>query len=199
MSATVQPAGPISGAPPAPAQRPPRRGFFAHHGIWAPGVRLFRELRFTSKALIISLAFMLPMLGLLGWTLQSEADLALQARLNATRQHVEVVHGLLAWAQAQEAGGRLTREQAQQMALRAVAALRYDGSGHFWISDMQPRMLMHPLKPELDGQRLGELKDANGPRPFDAFVATVRNDGKGFVAHRWPEPGSAPAQDNLPT
>jgi methyl-accepting chemotaxis protein len=197
MSATMQPAGPISGAPPTPEQRPPRRGFFAHHGIWAPGVRLFRELRFTSKALIISLAFMLPMLGLLGWTLESEADLALQARLNTTRQHVEVVHGLLAWAQAQESVGRLTREQAQQMALRAVAALRYDGSGHFWISDMQPRMLMHPLKPELDGQRLGELKDADGHAPFDAFVATVRNDGKGFVAHRWPEPGNAQARNNV--
>ena len=121
----------------------------------------------------------------------------MQARLNTTRQHVEVVHGLLAWAQAQESVGRLTREQAQQMALRAVAALRYDGSGHFWISDMQPRMLMHPLKPELDGQRLGELKDADGHAPFDAFVATVRNDGKGFVAHRWPEPGNAQARNNV--
>ena len=96
-----------------------------------------------------------------------------------------------------QSAGRLTREQAQQMALRAVAALRYDGSGHFWISDMQPRMLMHPLKPELDGQRLGESKDADGRAPFDAFVATVRNDSKGFVAQQWPEPGSAPAQDKV--
>ena len=195
MSATVQPAAPIPGVPQASAPQPAKRGFFAHHGIWAPGVRLFRELRFTAKALVISLAFMLPMLGLLGWTLQNNAERAQQARQNATRQHVEVVHGLLAWAHAQEAGGRLTREQAQQWALRAVAALRYDGSGHFWISDMQPRMLMHPLKPELDGQRPGA--HGNGPAPFDAFVATVRSDGKGFVTHHWPGSGSAPAQEQL--
>ncbi|CAN5921070.1 hypothetical protein BH11PSE8_BH11PSE8_43530 [soil metagenome] len=34
--------------------------FFAHHGIWAPGVRLFRKVNFTSKALFVSLAFMVP-------------------------------------------------------------------------------------------------------------------------------------------
>ena len=25
-------------------------GFFAHHGLWAPGVRLFRALRFSAMA-----------------------------------------------------------------------------------------------------------------------------------------------------
>lgn len=47
-----------------------------------------------------------------------------QARLDATRQHVEIAHGIMAWAQAQEISGAQTREQAQQMALRALAKLR---------------------------------------------------------------------------
>ena len=37
--------------------------FFRYHGAWAPGVRLFRALRFNAKALIISLAFVVPLLG----------------------------------------------------------------------------------------------------------------------------------------
>jgi methyl-accepting chemotaxis protein len=41
-------------------------GFFAFHGIWAPGVRLFRALGFRTKASLITLAFGLP-LALLGW------------------------------------------------------------------------------------------------------------------------------------
>ena len=36
--------------------------FFSHHGPWAFGVRLFRTLRFASKAGLISLAFLVPML-----------------------------------------------------------------------------------------------------------------------------------------
>jgi len=42
-------------------------GFFQHHGIWAPGVRLFRALQFRSKALIITTVFLLP-IALLTWT-----------------------------------------------------------------------------------------------------------------------------------
>lgn len=172
-------------------------GFFAHHGVWAPGVRLFRELRFTAKALIISLAFTLPMVAMLAWQLKAQADGAMQARLDSTRQHVEIAHGVFAWAHAQEVGEKMPRAQAQQMAMRAIAQLRYDGGEYFWINDMTPRMVMHPIKPELDGKALGDMKDPNGFALFDAFVATVRRDGKGFVAYQWPKPGNDSPLDKV--
>jgi len=50
----------------APERSPqrPKASFFAFHGPWAPGVRLFRRLNFQAKALLVSLCFLLP-LGLL--------------------------------------------------------------------------------------------------------------------------------------
>ncbi len=33
--------------------------FFRYHGVWAPGVRLFRNLRFRTKAMIVSLVLLL--------------------------------------------------------------------------------------------------------------------------------------------
>ena len=128
MSAVLPASAPA--APPAPAARP---GFFAHHGIWAPGVRLFRELSFTHKAVVISLAFMLPMLGLLGWLLKTQSDEALAARMEATRQQVALAHGLLGWADAQQQSGRLTTEAAQQLARRMLLALHADGQHAFWL------------------------------------------------------------------
>ena len=175
----------------------PDGGFFAHHGLWAPGVRLFRQLRFATKALIISLAFMLPMLALVGWSMKTQADDALHARQEATRQHVEVARGVIVWAQAQEAAGKLTREQAQAMALQQVAALRYDGGEYFWVNDMQARILMHPVKPELDGKDASGMKDPNGFALFNAFVAKVRAQGKGFVAYQWPKPGNDKPVDKI--
>ncbi|WP_341887864.1 methyl-accepting chemotaxis protein [Variovorax sp. YR752] len=176
---------------------PTDAGFFAHHGLWAPGVRLFRRLRFSAKAAIISLAFVVPLLGLLGWQLQHQADLSLKARQDATRQHVEIAHGIVARAQAQEAAGRMSREQAQQLARDTLAALRYEGSEYFWINDMHPRMVMHPIKPELDGKDVSESKDPNGQYLFKAFVAKVRESGKGFVAYQWPKPGSDKPVDKI--
>lgn len=35
-------------------------GFFQYHGAWAPGVKLFRRIDFTSKAVLVSLTFLLP-------------------------------------------------------------------------------------------------------------------------------------------
>ena len=143
-------------------------GFFAYHGIWAPGVRLFRNLRFAAKALIISLAFMAPMLALLYWLLNTQTDDAMRMRMNATRQVVEVARGVVSSAQGEEAAGRMTREQAQQLAMRQLEKLRYDRQEYFWINDMTPRMVMHPIKPELDGHLLAALPKLELP-PTPAY------------------------------
>ena len=40
---------------------------FRYHGVWSPGVRLFRQLQFRSKALIITAVLMVPVV-LLAWS-----------------------------------------------------------------------------------------------------------------------------------
>jgi methyl-accepting chemotaxis protein len=191
MTAVLHAVNPALGTP------RPDAGFFAHHGVWAPGVRLFRSLRFGTKAVILSLAFLVPLVALLAWLLIGMNDDAFAARRDATRQHVEVAHGVVAWAHAKEAAGELPREQAQRLAREAVAKLRYEGKEYFWINDMQPRVVMHPIKPELDGQDVGAMKDPNGLALFVAFVDRVRRDGQGFVAYQWPRPGSDTPVDKL--
>ena len=48
--------------------------FFRYHGIWAPGVRLFRSIGFQAKALIIAATFIVP-IAVLSWGyLSSQAD-----------------------------------------------------------------------------------------------------------------------------
>ncbi len=45
--------------------------FFRYHGMWAPGVRLFRRMGFRAKALTISVVFVLPIV-LLSWAYFSD-------------------------------------------------------------------------------------------------------------------------------
>jgi methyl-accepting chemotaxis protein len=47
----------------------------------------------------------------------------------------------------------LTREEAQARA-EAVRPMRYEDDGYFWINDMNNIMVMHPIKPALEGQIL---------------------------------------------
>src|SRR5574343_1559026 len=95
-------------------------GFFQYHGVWAFGVRLFRNLQFGSKAALISIAFMVPMIGLMVWLLMDGSEASRQERMDGTRQHVEVAYSVLQWAHEQERSGAMTRAQAQDTAVRAV-------------------------------------------------------------------------------
>jgi methyl-accepting chemotaxis protein len=170
--------------------------FFAYHGLWAPGVRLFRNLQFGIKALLISAAFVLPTIGLLIWLIANEAAAEMNARKNAVRQHVEIAHGILAWAHGLQAEG-MSREEAQARAKQAISKLRYEGNEYFWITDMQARIVMHPVKVDLDGKDGSGIKDPTGFALFKGFVDRVRSDGQGFVSYQWPRPGQEEPVDKI--
>ncbi|WP_075292641.1 methyl-accepting chemotaxis protein [Pararhizobium arenae] len=89
-----------------------------------------------------------------------------------------------------EEAGTLTKEEAQKRSIEAIGAMRYQDSGYFWINDMHPTMVMHPVKPELNGKDLTANKDPNGKHLFVEFVKTVQASGKGFVDYYWPKPGA---------
>lgn len=90
--------------------------------------------------------------------------------------------------------GELSEADAQSSAKAAIANLLYDESNYFWINDLEPRMIMHPIKPQLDGQNLSDLEDPNGKRLFVEMVKVARAEGNGFVDYYWPKPGQdAPA------
>jgi methyl-accepting chemotaxis protein len=88
-----------------------------------------------------------------------------------------------------EQDGSLTRAEAQERAKDVVAAMRYAPDGYLWINDMQPAMVMHPIKPELNGKDLSQNKDPNGKHLFVEFVNVVKASKEGFVDYYWPKPG----------
>jgi methyl-accepting chemotaxis protein len=194
---TAQPAPSSAPALPGPAAPPASGSSPERLGPWGPGVRLLRRMSFTAKAVLVAMALVLPLLALMGWLMKLQVDQAGSARREATRQSVEVAAGILKWAHAQEVAGTVTRQQAQQMAMRAVAGLRHNGGEYFWINDMQPRMVMHPTRPALDGTDIGEMKDPNGLALFRVMVDTVRRQGQGYVGYQWPKPGSEQPVDKV--
>ncbi|MDK9726551.1 MAG: cache domain-containing protein, partial [Sterolibacteriaceae bacterium MAG5] len=114
----------------------------------------------------------------------------LEDRKIKTRNVVETVHGMLDYYHAEEKAGRLEKAAAQQAAMAAVKGLRYDANEYFWLNDSRNRMLMHPIRPELDGKDLSDFKDANGKLFFNEFIRIVEKDGAGFLDYYWAKPGS---------
>ena len=96
-----------------------------------------------------------------------------------TRHLVDAAHSLLVHHHSRIAAHELSETEAKAEAISAVRALRYDEAEYFWINDMTPRMVMHPMKPQLDGKDLSDLRDPRGTRLFVAFVDQVRQHGAG--------------------
>jgi methyl-accepting chemotaxis protein len=61
--------------------------------------------------------------------------------------------------------------------------MRYGGNEYFWVNDMTPRMVMHPINSALNGQDLSDYRDPNGFRLFGAMVRVCQERGEGVVRY----------------
>lgn len=83
--------------------------------------------------------------------------------------------------------GRMTTAEAQAEAAARIRLLRYgeDGKDYFWITDMQPVMIMHPYRTDLNGQDLSDFEDLAGKKIFVEFVNAVRTAEAGYLDYYW--------------
>ena len=114
-----------------------------------------------------------------------------------TRNIVENAVSIVSSFGDKAAKGQMSEAEAKAEALAALSAMRYDGSNYIWVNDMHPVMVMHPIKPELNGKELSEFADPNGKKLFVAFAEMVRQSGEGYVEYQWPKPGAAAPVDKI--
>jgi len=142
----------------------------------------------------------LSFLGLLGIAVLDSRELAsslTQQKQIELKHLAELALGIVKEEHAAAQKGDIAAADAQKRAMARLAALRYGNNDYFWINDMQPRMVMHPMKPEMNGSDLSTNKDPNGKALFVEFVNVVRKDGAGFVSYEWPKPGFNQPQPKL--
>jgi methyl-accepting chemotaxis protein len=138
--------------------------------------------------------------GLLGITVLDSRELAsgLREQKQIELKHLaELALGIVKEEHAAAQKGNIAVSDAQKRALARVAALRYGNNDYFWVNDMQPRMVMHPMKPEMNGNDISAFKDPNGKTLFVDMVNVVKKDGAGFVPYEWPKPGFDRPQPKL--
>ncbi len=76
-------------------------------------------------------------------------------------------------------------------AMAQVGKMRLADGNYFWITDTKPTMIMHPIKPELDGQDLTNSKDTRGTLLFVEMAKIATNKGEGVVDYYWGKPGQS--------
>ncbi|MFP5222553.1 MAG: cache domain-containing protein [Acidobacteriota bacterium] len=85
--------------------------------------------------------------------------------------------------------GTLSQDEIKAYIRQMARNASFDEGNYIWINDVEHRMVMHPVKPELDGQDLKDFKDPNGVAIFQDIVKTAKEHGEGMVSYMWDKPG----------
>lgn len=114
--------------------------------------------------------------------------------LNKTRQQglraqTEMAIGVIEGYAARAEAGEMDLDSAKAEALAALKVMQASkGVDYFFVTDEQPRMLMHPTRPDLKDQSVADVLSPDGKAIFPAFVRAAQGGG-GFVDYAWAKAG----------
>ena len=156
---------------------------------------LKHDRRFKHRVFLASLRIIIPLwmafvlfcLIILFVFIPSIKNNLIEQKKETIRELTESTWSLLAEYQNQVNNGELSLDNAQSRAIQRIRNLRYgpQGKDYFWINDLQPKMIMHPYFPELEGRDLSGFTDPDGKEIFLDFVETVKSRDSGYVKYRW--------------
>lgn len=83
--------------------------------------------------------------------------------------------------------GAMTLDAAQLQAKELIRDMRYgkDEKDYFWINDTLPRIVMHPYRPELEGQDVSDYRDKQGKALFVESIKMGQREHGGYVDYYW--------------
>lgn len=109
----------------------------------------------------------------------------------------DAVYSIIESNQNKVDAGIYDDEEAKKIAVEDIRKIRYGKNDYFWINDNYPKMVMHPIKPEMDGKELSSIRDPDGKYIFNEMLNVVNKSGSGFVYYKWPRGGTEEAVEKL--
>jgi methyl-accepting chemotaxis protein len=130
-------------------------------------------------ASLIALSFML---------IVPQKELLLNEKQENVRNIIDGAYRSVAYQYDRFKRGEITEDEARYQAKTLLESVRYDGDNYIWINNADSVIVMHPIKPQLNGKDLSNFQDPNGKYIFREFVKAARN-GSHFVKYHWEKPG----------
>ncbi len=161
-------------------------------------IKSFKNWKILSKILSISITtIVLLVLGVTLYVLPYMEHHLMDEKILATKGVVETAASLIESHLQEAKAGKITVEEAKARSLEDIKNLRYHGDEYFWVNDLEPRMLMHGVKPELNGKNVADIKDPQGKQIFVEMVKVAKEKEAGTVEYQWAKPGATQPVDKI--
>jgi methyl-accepting chemotaxis protein len=161
------------------------------------GLGLIHRINVSKRLGALVLSSLLGIIAISVFFVVTEKNLILKEHQLGIQNTVEVASSLVEHYQKQVTESKMSEADAKQAALVAVKAIRFGENGYMWINDTQPKMLMHPILPAMEGQDLSDKKDSKGKALYIEMRDIAKSKGAGFVSFMWPKPNSTVPVEKL--
>ena len=103
------------------------------------------------------------------------------------KELTETVWTLVESYRERELSGELSTDEAKLRAVLRIGKLRYgpEKKDYFWITDMTPKMILHPYRPDLENKKIEDIKDEDIKNLYLRFNELVQKSGSGFIDYSW--------------
>lgn len=154
-------------------------------------MKRFNNWSIGTKVMSISmLTIAIILAGMIFYYIPLMKDKLMGEKKMALKNLADVASTLTISYEAKAKSGEMTVEEAKKRALANLKAFRYSDGEYFFVMDGNAKMVMHPIKPELDGKDMVNEKDPEGKLLFRELAQTGKEKGEGFVNYMWPKAGN---------
>ena len=152
-----------------------------------PSASRYPQRRGMGIILPVAVTLLLFVLAIFGVLLPAVRDAIMHQRRCAIRDLANTAWTLLAHYHDRVESGELTEAEAKARAAGRLRDIRYgeDSKEYFWITTLESKVVMHPYRPDLEGQDLTNYTDRVGKRFVAEFSRVARTEGEGYVDYMW--------------
>ena len=152
-------------------------------------MNFLRKYTIQQRLAMLVVLIIIGLIALDFMSLSEEYKSLLAQKKHTTKELVDSSYTVIEHHYALYQKGELSEAQAKEKSLSIIANMRYDQNNYFWVNDFTPNMVMHPIKPKLNGQNIAGVKDPDGKALFIEMVDITKAQGEGFVYYKWAKPG----------
>lgn len=152
--------------------------------------KMLGNIKFSTKLLIIVLTSLIGITSIGVFGSITISDTLYKDRQESLKHVIETSVSVVKSYYQLSQTGEVTEEDAKASALRALEAIRYNGSDYLWVNDLDTVVLMHPVAPQFVGKAQDQFKDSYGRYLYREVVDIAKKNGKGSISYHWPKPGS---------
>lgn len=149
--------------------------------------RLYKASFFQKIVLPALLAILLFIMSVFAFIIPVFEENVMDEKREMLHELTNTAWSILSKYHEDAVNGLISHETAQKEAIKGIESLRYgkDRKDYFWITDMQPVMIMHPYVHELNGKSLQDFADPDGTKLFMEALKIAQSKGEGFISYRW--------------